>query len=123
MSLRSSYRSPDTVVVILRENREGDRGHLVPVEVGRVVRHGRLQESTADDVQTVLAAGVTDQRVLSLKTFICADFPGDDLAQVEDAAGVVYDVVGEPKRMRGSRRTHRDVVRLKSTGVVRGLRG
>ena len=123
MSLRSPYRSPDTVVVILRENREGDRGHAVPVEVGRVVRSGRLQESTVDDVQTVLAAGVTDRRVLSMKTFICADFPGDDLAQVEDADGVVYDVVGEPKRMRGSQRTARDVVRLKSTGVVRGLRG
>ena len=108
--------------MILRENREGDRGHVVPVEVGRVVCHGRLQESTAEDIQTTVAVGVTDQRVLSMKTFICSDFPGDDLAQVEGRDGTLYDVVGEPKRMRGSRRTRRDVVRLKSTGVVRGVR-
>lgn len=123
MSLRSAHLGPDTVVVILRENREGDRGQLVPVEVGRVVVHGRLQESTAEDMQTVVAAGVTDRRVLSMRTLYVASFPGDDLAQVEDADGVVYDVVGEPKRMRGSRRTSRDVVRLKSTGIVRGVRG
>lgn len=115
--------SPDTVVVILREPREGERGRTVPVEVGRVVVQGRLQESTTDDIQTVAAAGVTDQRVLSMKSLICASFPGDDMSQVEDADGVVYDVVGEPKRHRGSRRTARDVVRLKSTAVVRGPRG
>ncbi|CAM2928749.1 hypothetical protein LA343_11525 [Corynebacterium falsenii] len=120
MSLRARSNSPDRVVVLLRENREGERGRLEPVVVGRTAVDGRLQESSSADIQSYAAAG--ESGVLNMKRFYCRTFPGDDLSQVIDADGVLYNVVGEPKRHRGSRRTARDVVYLKQAGVKRGVR-
>ncbi|MGP9760143.1 hypothetical protein [Corynebacterium sp. AOP12-C2-36] len=120
MSLHSRRNGPDRVVVILREAQEGARGVTEYTEVGRVKRQGRLQESSTDDIQNAAAAG--EKAVLHMKTFRCASFPGDDLSQVLDASGTLYNVVGEPKRHRGSRRTARDVVTLKQAGVRRGVR-
>lgn len=117
MSLRSGK---DACVVILRENREGERGHPVPTEVGKVLVTGRFQESTTSDIQAYAAAGET--QVLTMKRFICRRFPGDDLSQIVDKDGVLWSVVGEPKRHRGSRRTARDVVLVKQAGVRRGIR-
>lgn len=120
MSLRSKVGSTDRVVVLLRENREGERGRLEPVVVGRIAVEGRLQESSSADIEAYAAAGETG--VLNMKRLYCRSFPGDDLSQVLDADGVLYNVVGEPKRHRGSRRTARDVVYLKQAGVKRGVR-
>lgn len=120
VSLRSRAKSPDRVVVLLRENREGQRGRVEPVVVSRVAVEGRLQESSSSDIQAYATAG--ESGVLNIKRFYCRGFPGDDLAQVLDADGVLYNVVGEPKRHRGSRRTARDVVYLKQAGVKRGVR-
>lgn len=120
MSLRSKVGSTDRVVVLLRENREGDRGRLEPVVVGRIAVEGRLQESSSADIEAYAAAGETG--VLTMKRLYCRSFPGDDLSQILDADGVLYNVVGEPKRYRGSRRTARDVVYLKQAGVKRGVR-
>lgn len=120
MSLINRTGSTHQLVVILRENRPGERGRLVPTEIGRVRCDGRLQESSTDDITTAAAAGETG--VLSLRTLICRRFPGDDLSQVIDGDGVLYNVVGEPKRHRGSRATARDVVRLRQAGVKRGVR-
>lgn len=108
----------DTVEVILRENFRGERGRLVPREVGRVKVVGRIQESTTDDIAALAAAG--EQQVLHIKRFICARFPGDDLSQIVDSNGRLWNVVGEPKRHIGSRRTARDEVRIRLAGVVRG---
>lgn len=116
----SLRRGKDQVVVVLREHVEGERGRPVPVVVGRVAVVGRMQESTTDDVVAYAAAG--EQQVMHLRRFICRDFPGDDLAQVVDAEGVLWNVVGEPKRHVGSRRTRRDVVMLRQAGVRRGVR-
>lgn len=120
MSLHSRRSAPDRVVVILREAQEGERGATEHVEIGRVTVQGRLQESSVDDIQTAAAAGETG--VLHMKNFRCGRFPGDDLSQVIDGYGTLYNVVGEPKRHRGSRRTARDVVYLKQAGVRRGVR-
>lgn len=120
MSLRSSTHATDVVVCVLRENREGERGRLVPVEIGRVSVPGRMQQSTTDDISAYAAAGETG--VLNMKRFYCRSFPGDDLSQVIDSEGVLYNVVGEPKRHRGSTRTARDVVTLRQASVKRGLR-
>lgn len=120
MSLRSSTHATDVVVCVLRENREGERGRLVPVEIGRVSVPGRMQQSTTDDISAYAAAGETG--VLNLKRFYCRSFPGDDLSQVIDSEGVLYNVIGEPKRHRGSTRTARDVVTLRQASVKRGLR-
>lgn len=117
MSLR---QGKDTVVVLLRENREGERGRPVPVVVGRVSVTGRMQESTTADIEALAAAG--ERQVLNLRRFICRSFPGDDLAQVIDGDGVLWNVVGEPLRHRGSRRTTRDSVTLRQAGVKRGVR-
>lgn len=118
MSLRSGK---DRAVVILREHREGERGFPVPTEIGKVVVAGRFQESSSSDIQAYASAG--EKQVLNLKRFICRRFPGDDLSQVIDGDGVLWNVVGEPKRFRGSRRTSRDAVLLRQAGVKRGLRG
>lgn len=107
------------MIVVLRELREGDHGRDVPVDVARVVRVGRMHEASTDDIQNVGVAGETGRAVLSLRRFTCRDFPGDDLSQVVDADGVLYNVVGEPKRFRGSSRTARDTVLLRQAGVVR----
>lgn len=120
MSLLSWSHSTHKVTVILRENQMGERGRLIPVEKERVTVYGRLQQSTVDDVQTVAASG--DTAVMNLQRFYCRSFPGDDLSQVIDEEGVLYNVVGEPKRHRGSRRTQRDVVQLRQAGVKRGQR-
>lgn len=120
MSLRGVTRATDLVAVVLRENREGERGRLVPVEIGRVSVAGRMQQSTTEDITAYATAG--EKGVLNMKRFYCRSFPGDDLSQVIDHDGIVYDVVGEPKRHRGSRRTARDVVTLRQTSVKRGLR-
>lgn len=108
------------VQVVLREMRKGTTGHLSPVEVGRVLVWGRLQQSSTDDISAVSASG--DQAVLNLKRFYCRDFPGDDLSLVVDGEGVTYQVVGEPKRHRGSRGTARDSVLLRQQSVKRGIR-
>lgn len=120
VSLRSKVGATDRVVVLLRENREGERGRLEPVVVGRVAVDGRLQESSSADIEAYATAG--ESGVLNMKRLYCRSFPGDDLSQVLDADGVLYNVVGEPKRHRGSRRTARDVVYLKQAGVKRGVR-
>lgn len=120
MSLRGKSRATDVVTVVLRENQMGERGRLIPTEVGRVSCFGRIQQSTTDDISAYAAAG--EAGVLNLKRFYCRSFPGDDLSQVIDGEGVLYDVVGEPKRHRGSSRTARDVVMLRQTSVKRGLR-
>lgn len=120
MSLHDRGHGTDRVVVILRENREGDRGVVEAVETGRVTLECRIQESTTDDIQNAAAAG--EHGVLHMKTLRCRSFPGDDLSQVIDGAGVLFNVVGEPKRHRGSRRTARDVVTLRQAGVKRGVR-
>ena len=118
-----SIMGKDTVTVILRETREGASGRLVPVEVGRVTVVGRMHESTSTDIQDVAAVGEAGVGVLTLKRFTCRHYPGDDLSQVIDAEGVKYNVAGEPKRHRASRRTRRDAVLLRQTGVKRGIRG
>lgn len=120
VSLINRVGSSHTVTVVLREMRDGDRARQVPVETGRVTVYGRLQESSTEDITAAAAAGETG--VLTIKNFICSRFPGDDLSQVIDGDGVLYNVVGEPKRHRGSRATARDVVRLREAGVVRGGR-
>lgn len=120
MSLLTRTGSSHTVIVVLRERVMGDRGVKVPREVGRVTVDGRLQESSSEDIVATATAG--EEGVLSMRTFICSRFPGDDLSQVIDGDGILYNVVGEPKRHRGSRRTSRDVVRLKQAGVKRGVR-
>ncbi|WP_147592726.1 hypothetical protein [Corynebacterium provencense] len=120
MSLINRVGSSHTVTVVLREMRDGDRARQVPVETGRVTVYGRLQESSSEDITAAAAAG--EIGVMTVKNFICPRFPGDDLSQVIDGDGVLYNVVGEPKRHRGSRATARDVVRLREAGVVRGGR-
>lgn len=115
-------RYKDTVTVVLRRNVEGASGRLTPEVIGHVTVIGRMHESTTDDITSVTAAGETGRGVLTIKRFTCASYPGDDLSQVI-ADGVLYNIVGEPKRHRGSRRTRRDVVTLKQAGVVRGARG
>lgn len=120
MSLRGKSRATDVVTVVLRENRMGERGRMIPAEVGRVSCFGRMQQSTTGDITAYAAAG--ESSVLNLKRFYCRSFPGDDIAQVIDGEGVLYDVVGEPKRHRGSSRTARDVVTLRQTSVKRGVR-
>lgn len=120
MSLLTRGTSTHSVVVILREMQEGDRGRLVPTEIGRVACHGRLQESSSEDITVAAAAGETG--ILSMKTLITRCFPGDDLSQVLDGDGALYNVVGEPKRHRGSRATARDVVSLRQAGTKRGAR-
>lgn len=120
MSLLDVNGATDEVVVILREHREGARGRVEPVEVGRVRCVGRMQQSTTDDITAFAAAG--EKQVLNLQRFYCRVFPGDDLSQVIGEDGVLYQVVGEPKRHHGSRRTRRDVVMLRQTGVRRGVR-
>lgn len=116
----SLRRGKDNAVVILREHRAGERGRLIPVEIGQVVVEGRFQESTISDIEAMAAAG--EQQVLHTRRFICRRFPGDDLSQVLDSEGVLWNVIGEPKRHRGSRRTARDSVLLRQAGVKRGVR-
>lgn len=120
MSLHDRNHGTDEVIVILREEVEGSRGAKEKVEVGKVRLSCRVQESTTDDIQNAAAAG--EEGVLHMKTLRCARFPGDDLSQVVDEHGTLFNVVGEPKRHRGSRRTQRDVVTLKQAGARRGVR-
>lgn len=118
--LRSIQGANHQVTVILRERMEGARGRMEAVETGRVTVWGRIQQSRTEDIEALAAAGET--QVLNIRRLYCRSFPGDDLSQVVDVEGVLYNVVGEPKRHRGSRRTARDVVTLRQAGAKRGLR-
>lgn len=117
MSLR---RGKELVAVILRENREDDRGRLQPVEIGRVSLLCRIQPLSTADITAYAAAG--ERGVMTMKKLVCSDFPGDDLSQVLDADGTIYNVSGEPLRHNGSRRTSHVVVTLKQAFVKRGVR-
>lgn len=115
VSLLASSNHKDTVVVILRTMGKDSRGAMVPTELARVICTGSLHEATQADVERYAGSGVA---VYDLKRFVTYDFPGDDISQVE-VDGVVYDVVGAPKRYRNSRMTARDVVLLSATKQVR----
>lgn len=110
-------RGKDMVTVILRENRVGPRGVKDTVPIGEVDVLGRMQQVSSSDVQAFAAAG--ESQVLQLKRFYCRSFPGDDLSQVVDGDNIIYNVVGQPQRHIGSRRTARDVVTLRQAGVKR----
>ena len=97
------------VTVVLYRAVINERGKTDKEEVGRVLVAGRLQPSTQADVDRYGGAGVA---VHDAMRFICKRFPGDDLSEVIDDNGVVYDVAARPKRHRSSRATSRDVVML-----------
>ena len=97
------------VTVVLYRVVINERGKTDKEEVGRVLVAGRLQPSTQADVERYGGSGVA---VHDAMRFICKRFPGDDLSEVIDADGVVYDVAARPKRHRSSRATSRDVVML-----------
>lgn len=112
MSLISAAGSTDTVTVILRTMGTDSRNARVPVEVGRVLCTGRVQPTTATDVERYMNTGTS---VVDMSRFITPEFPGDDLSQVITADGVVHDVVGRVQRRRSSRMTSHDVVILSAT--------
>lgn len=112
MSLIRHNMATDTVTVILRAPGKDSRNSRVPVEVGRVLCSGRLQPTTAVDVERYMNTGTA---VAEMTRFITAEFPGDDLSQVITPDGVTHDVVGRPQRRRGSRRTSHDIVILSAT--------
>lgn len=118
MALFHVHQATDRVAVIKRERVEGKNGRRVFREVGRETIFGRIQEASTEDLQAFAAAG--EQGVKHLRRFYCAGFPGDNLSLVKDSGGVLWDVVGDPKRHRGSRRTRRDEVVLRRVGVENG---
>ncbi len=100
---------PHTVTVVLRREVKDRRGKMVPEEVGRVLCRGFLQESSSSDVERYAGTGVA---VADLRRFITMEgFPGDANSLVV-ADGVIYEVVGAPKRHRNSRATAHDAVTL-----------
>lgn len=109
MSLLQGYGTTHTVTVVLYRAVVNERGKADKAEVGRVLATGRLQPSTQADVERYAGAG---NAVYDTMRFICKQFPGDDLSEVIDAEGTVYDVLARPKRHRSSRATARDVVVL-----------
>lgn len=109
MSLISAQGATDTVTVILRTMGRDSRNARVPVEVGRVLCSGRLQVSTASDVERYSSTGVA---VSDTSRFTTPEFPGDDISQVITPDGVTHDVVGRPQRRRASRMTTHDIVLL-----------
>lgn len=117
MSLIDSRGATDTVTVIVRAMGKDSRNARVPVEVGRVLCRGRLQPATQADVERLQGSGTS---VLELWRFSCAQFPGDDISQVE-ADGRLFDVVATPARHRSSRNTRRDVVLLSAANQQRRL--
>lgn len=112
MSLIRHTKATDTVTVILRAPGKDTRNSRVPVEVGRALCSGRLQPTTATDVERYMGTGTA---VAEMTRFITAEFPGDGLSQVITPDGVVHDVVGRPQRHRPSPRTSRDIVILSAT--------
>lgn len=120
MRLLSTAGSTDTVTVILREVVTDSRGHHVPQEVGRVLCRGMVHVSTQADVERYAGTGMAVQ---DMRRFVTREFPGDDVSQVILSDGVVYDVVGAPKRFRNSRMTSRDVVMLSATKQPRQWEG
>lgn len=109
MSLLQGHGTTHTVTVVLYRSIVNERGKADKAEVGRVLATGRLQPSTQADVERYAGAG---KAVYDTMRFICKKFPGDDLSEVVDAEGTVYEVVARPKRHRSSRATSRDVVLL-----------
>lgn len=97
------------VTVVLFRSRIDPRGKMSREEVGRVLVDGRLQPSTQEDVERYAGSG---KAVHDAMRFICKRFPGDDQSQVLDEQGILYEVIGRPKRHRSSRMTSRDVVLL-----------
>lgn len=122
----SSFRTKDKVTLILRHNEEGETGRIEPVEDTRITAFGRMNESSTTDIQDITAVGEVGVSVLTTKRLTLAGkYIGiaDDLTQVIDAAGVKYNVIGEPKRHRGFRAIQRDVLLLRATAAGRGVRG
>ena len=109
MSLLQGHGTTHTVTVVLYRAVVNELGKADKAEVGRVLATGRLQPSTQADVERYAGAG---NAVYDTMRFICKQFPGDDLSEVIDAEGTVYDVLARPKRHRSSRATARDVVVL-----------
>ena len=108
VSLLSSQKGTHRVVVVLRRIEVDSSRRRVPVEYGRVLCTGRIQAASSSDVERLAGSGVS---VVDTMRFITGQFPGDDLSLVVDG-DVTYEVVGAPRRHRGSRRTARDVVYL-----------
>lgn len=115
--LRDVSLMPDVVTVVIRERQTTPTGHTKLSEVRRVELRCRLQESTTDDITALAAAGET--AVLHMRRLYCQHFPGDDISQVVESSGRVWNVVGEPKRHRQARGTSRDVVMLRAAGAER----
>lgn len=109
MSLLQGHGTTHTVTVVLYRAVVNERGKADKAEVGRVLATGRLQPSTQADVERYAGAG---SAVYDTMRFICKQFPGDDLSEVIDAEGTIYEVLARPKRHRSSRATARDVVLL-----------
>lgn len=94
--LRYQHRASDRVTVILRKP-EYDSGEFLGYEeTDRIDITARITTVTAEEASLLGGAGVDNP--LTVKRLRCHGFPGDEHSQVIDGAGVLFDVIGEPKR-------------------------
>lgn len=103
---------PDVVTVYAETEITDDYGNrvLVPSDSGVDVR-GRCQPSTAEE------SAVLGQQTSTTYRFLCRDFPAGPYARVV-FDGSDWDVVGEPKKHRGSALTRHSTVWLKERAPI-----
>lgn len=94
--LRYQHRATDRVTVILRKPVYDDGEFLEYQETDRIDITARITTVTAEEASLLGGAGVDDP--LTVKRLRCHGFPGDGHSQIIDGTGVLFDVVGEPKR-------------------------
>lgn len=112
--LRYQHRATDRVTVILRKPKY-DRGEFLDYEeTDRVDITGRITTVTAEEASLLGGAGVDDP--LTVKRLRCHGFPGDEHSQIIDGAGVLYDVIGEPRFTNHMRVRPNDSVLLRRIG-------
>lgn len=95
--LRYQHRATDRVTVILKEPFYNEEKQFSEYrETDRIDITARITTVTAEEASLLGGAGVDDP--LTVKRLRCHGFPGDEHSQVIDGSGVLFDVIGEPKR-------------------------
>ena len=104
-------RGPDVVTVYPEIENEDEYGNELQVPGGAGIEvHGRWQPGTAEESASL------GQQTFTVYRFLCREFPAGPFARVH-FDGSTWDVVGEPKRHRGSALTQHVTVWMRERAV------
>lgn len=112
--LRYTNRATDRVTVICRHPVYDEGEFLRYEETARIGVTGRVTAVSTDEAGQLGAAGV--DAATTVKRLRCFEYPGDEHSQVITGDGVLYDVIGEPRRATHMRLRPQDSVLMRRIG-------